>query len=387
MGWVEKRGNRWVGFYRDADGRRHRAGSGTTKRAAERLYQDREAGIRGGTWHDPTAGKVEFSRYFEQDWLPFRTGAANTLQKYRVHYRVSLHAAFGTLELRRITRPVVQRWVSTMEKQGVSPATIEGRFITLQLVLAARQGSSALRDGLIPANPCAGVTRPSVERRRVNVYSVEEADTLITTLDPWWRPLVLLAVESGLRWGELMGLRVEDFTEGCHAVHVRRTITEISAEVTGNGTPFAVKNTTKGGRDRFVALSPEAATMVATVIHDRRLFGQDRLFSMPSRDTAGLPLRTAQWPDGRPIGRTYFGTVWRRTHVEADIERDGRRFHDLRASHVSWLLAGGADLATVMTRVGHQQLQTTQRYLSALADADTRALDALAATRARYRRV
>ncbi len=60
---------------------------------------------------------------------------------------------------------------------------------------------------------------------------------------------------------------------------------------------------------------------------------------------------------------------------------DGVRVHDLRHAHASWLLAGGADLKTVMDRLGHTQIQTTQKYLHALPDADDKALAAFQRTR------
>jgi site-specific recombinase XerD len=53
------------------------------------------------------------------------------------------------------------------------------------------------------------------------------------------------------------------------------------------------------------------------------------------------------------------------------------RMHDLRHAHASWLLAGGADLKTVMDRLGHSHIQTTQKYLHTLPEADEQALAAL----------
>jgi site-specific recombinase XerD len=51
--------------------------------------------------------------------------------------------------------------------------------------------------------------------------------------------------------------------------------------------------------------------------------------------------------------------------------------HDLRHAHASWLLAGGSDLKSVMERLGHAQIQTTQKYLHALPEADSKNLEAL----------
>ena len=53
------------------------------------------------------------------------------------------------------------------------------------------------------------------------------------------------------------------------------------------------------------------------------------------------------------------------------------RVHDLRHAHASWLLAGGSDLKSVMDRMGHAQITTTQQYLHTLPDADTKNLTAL----------
>ncbi len=61
------------------------------------------------------------------------------------------------------------------------------------------------------------------------------------------------------------------------------------------------------------------------------------------------------------------------------------RLHDLRHAHVSWLLAGGADLQVVKERLGHASIATTERYLHTLPDADDTALDALARVRGRHR--
>jgi site-specific recombinase XerD len=89
---------------------------------------------------------------------------------------------------------------------------------------------------------------------------------------------------------------------------------------------------------------------------------------------------------GTPISRNTFRTrVWRPAIKASGIDFDVR-VHDLRHAHASWLLAGGSDLKSVMDRMGHAQITTTQRYLHTLPDADAKNLDALNRTRGQHRR-
>jgi hypothetical protein len=83
------------------------------------------------------------------------------------------------------------------------------------------------------------------------------------------------------------------------------------------------------------------------------------------------------------IGRNWFRRmVWRPACGAAGLV-DSPRFHDLRHSHASWLLAGGADLQVVKERLGHASIMTTQRYLHTLPDADETAVEAFSRIRNR----
>ena len=79
------------------------------------------------------------------------------------------------------------------------------------------------------------------------------------------------------------------------------------------------------------------------------------------RDQLLFPTRA-----GTPISRNTFRTrIWQPAVKAAGIAF-AVRVHDLRHAHASWLLAGGADLKSVMERMGHAQIQTTQKYLHTL---------------------
>jgi integrase len=83
------------------------------------------------------------------------------------------------------------------------------------------------------------------------------------------------------------------------------------------------------------------------------------------------------------IGRNWFRRmVWRPACQAAGLT-DLPHFHDLRHSHASWLLAGGADLQVVKERLGHGSIITTQQYLHTLPDADETAVEAFTRIRTR----
>jgi integrase len=248
-----------------------------------------------------------------------------------------------------------------------------------------------------------------------------------------------------MRWGELMGLRVGDFEADFNALRVQKTVIETRIENTGNGTPFMWKDYPKGYDARRIVLTPLASEAMQTVVDQRKLEPTDRMFSMPTRlprerrvrmdlsalDLSSLsavefngrvyshgtvncyqvagcrcdacrqasadyrysrlsgtekgaiwtPRRTTEWPEGLPISKSFWrSAVWLPANGDASLEV--RRFHDLRASHISWLLAVGLDLPTVMARAGHKGFETTQRYTKELNESDDRVLRAMRDLRA-----
>src|SRR5688572_9343470 len=114
MAWAEPRGKRWRGMYRDEAGKARSAGSSTSKREAKKLAEDEEAKIRAGTWHDASSGRMKFSVYFEEHWLPNRVLEVTSVSTCRSHYNATLKDMFGDMQVRQITGPVIQRWVSSM---------------------------------------------------------------------------------------------------------------------------------------------------------------------------------------------------------------------------------------------------------------------------------
>lgn len=385
MAYAEKRPTGWRAVYRDSEGRKRVAGYAPTKKAALELAQKQEHAIAGDAWVDPDAGTLTLSSYFEVHWRPAKIGELTTLAYYDSMWS-AIEPEFGHMELKKILPSTVQNWVKRQAESGVTPGTIKARVKALQTILAGKKAPSALIDRLIVSNPCAAVQLPTVPERDVEIFLPHEIDKLLEVLDPWWLPLIGLDIDSGIRWGELMGLMVMDFKIGFREFQVNRTIVEVSKKRTGLDDRFQVKSYPKGKIRRRIAVSDDVAEMIEQMVADRNLGPEDRLFSMPDKtpppeweegdELFWTPVRTEAWPGGLPIGRSYFRTaIWLNALTAAGLER--RRFHDLRASNISWLLSETKNTTMVMERAGHREFATTARYQAAMEEASRDAVKAL----------
>ena len=169
-------------------------------------------------------------------------------------------------------------------------------------------------------------------------------------------------IETGMRWGEVIGLRPRHVDFLGRVVSVEETIVETSKKNSPTGERFLVKPYPKNNEPRTFGVRQAWLDDLATHIRVGTIGRDDLLFTTRV---------------GTPISRNTFRTqVWLPA-VKASGVDFRVRVHDLRHAHASWLLAGGSDLRSVMDRMGHHQIQTTQKYLHALPEADRKNLDAL----------
>lgn len=220
MAWTEKYADGYRGRYKDRYGHNRTAGSHQKKSEALKMAQREELKIAGGIWVDPGHGKVTLDDYFHNLWLPNVMLEEQTKISHESSYKVHIGPTFGHLEIRKIRPSHWQGWVTRMHKAGAQPSTVKKRFAHLQSILGGQRGISAMTDRLIEHNPCKGVRLPPVPKRRVAIYNPQQVDHLMDAVDPWWRPLTLLWSDTGMRWSELMGLRVEDWSRGTRHVTV-----------------------------------------------------------------------------------------------------------------------------------------------------------------------
>jgi integrase len=359
----------YTATYRDPTGRGRSAGTFASRREAERAGRRAETKVEDGSWLDRASGRITFRDYVEQVWWPSRHLELSTRAGYRANLERHFLPYFGDMAMADVMPSTVQAWVTTAVAGGLSARSVVKYHVMLHGVF-----KRAVRDRVIGHNPCADTELPKVVPAKVRILAPEDFDRLLAEIPARYEVLVLTAIETGLRWGELIALRPRHVDFLRRLLCVEETIVEVSKRHSPTGQRMIVKPYPKDDEPRTIRISPALVEVIAARIDALDLGRDDLLF--PSAEKAG----------GAPLSRNTFRTkVWLPALERADLGFHVR-MHDLRHAHASWLLAGGADLKTVMDRMGHSQIQTTQKYLHSLPDADETAIAAFERTRQRHTR-
>ncbi|MEP6666470.1 MAG: tyrosine-type recombinase/integrase, partial [Nocardioidaceae bacterium] len=280
-----------------------------------------------------------------------------TLAAYRSYLDKHFIPTFGRRPIGKILPSEVQRWVTTAITVGLSAASVRKYHTMLHSIF-----ERALRDRVVTFNPCEHTELPKVVKKKHRTLTPDEYARILDAMPAQHRLMIETAIDTGLRWGELIALKPRHLDLSAGKLTVEETIVEVSTKNSPTGGRMLIKPYPKDNEPRTIALPQNLLTQLAQWITDRRLRPGDLLFATR---------------DGTPISRNTFRTrVWRPAVQASGVDFDVR-VHDLRHAHASWLLAGGSDIRSVMDRMGHAQITTTQKYLHTLPDADHKNLTAL----------
>ena len=348
----------WRAKYQGYDGRWHEEGRYRSCRDAERAAMLLEANAERGIGVAAVDARLRFQEYAETRYWPTTAHLSPTTRAvYRVYLDKHFLPAFGALPLRRVTAPIIQKWVNDVSRGGLSPKSIKTYMAMLNTLF-----NLAVKDQRLPRNPCVLVALPKVVKKERRALTPEQFEGLLAAVPQGHRTLVTTAMETGCRWGELMALRPADIDWETHEVLVQRAMLEVPRSVSPTGERYVIADGPKEGEWRRVQVTPALLSLLREHMLERGIRSEDLLFGTSV---------------GTPMSRNTFRTrVWQPARVAAGLPK-GVTPHLLRHSHASWLLAGGADLVVVMNRLGHRQIQTTQGYLHSMPDAGDRALAAL----------
>ena len=355
---------RFYAAYLGADGRYHEEGGFPSNWEADRVAARREVDAGRGDWTSPAAGRISFSDYLTRYYWPTTAHLeVSTRAAYRYYLDRHFVPRFGTMAILRISPSVVQAWINE-----AATTTLSARSIVKYHAMLHRIFARAVIDRIVPVNPCAHTELPKVLAVRKQIVTVEQVEKILTKVPGRYPMMVLLAIETGLRWGELVALRPVDLDFDTRVVTVRRTIVEVAKKNSPTGQRCFVKDYPKDDEQRLVQIERATCKQLREHMLEYGVRDSDLLFT----STAGTVL-----------SRNNFRTKFWAPAVQAAKLNGGSKvtFHHLRAAHASWLLAGGADIQVVKERLGHRHITTTQLYLGTLPDAGDRALAAYRKTR------
>lgn len=247
------------------------------------------------------------------------------------------------------------------------PKSLSGATIQKYHRILSSIFSTAVRWQLIASNPCSRVEVPRNEHRETGFYNQEQLIFLFAGLEkePFkFRTLVVLAVLTGLRRGELIALTWGDIDLD----RATLTVSKQAQYIAGQG--VVVRKPKTKSSLRTIALP---ASAIAALKEHKRGQAEERL------KVGNL------WNDNDYLFTTWDGKLMHPdtpTSWFADFLKDNElphiRFHDLRHSSASILLGSGVPLKNVSTRLGHSSTTVTANvYAHALESVDRQAADKL----------
>ncbi len=219
---------------------------------------------------------------------------AATFERYEQITRLHLKPALGRIKLKALTPAHVRGIYREKLEAGSSARTV--RYIHTTLHKALKQ---AVMDGLIPRNATGAVKPPQPTREEMHPLTPEQAKLLLLVAHESGdrlEALYVLAIHTGLRQGELLGLKWDDVDLDDGSLQVRRTLT-----ITKNGSGFTSSKTS--GSRRSVKLTQRATEALGSHLErqpgeiDRvgaRFGARTALYSLPRRASrsTGAPSRS-----------------------------------------------------------------------------------------------
>jgi integrase len=310
---VYKKGKNWyIDYY--VKGRRKRRKIGPSKKLAEQVLQDVHVKMAKGEYLGVYDEKKILFEEFGQQYLAYsKTNKAGSTHHRDQFSVASLNATFGGKYLYEVTARMVEKY-KTERLEKVSPATVNRELACLKHMY-----TKATEWNYAKANPVKTVKLLKEPPGRLRYLRANEVETLLEACNGHLRSIVITALNTGMRRGEILSLRWKD--------------------VDLNNRKLTVKKT-KNNEIRVIPINQTLHQELSTLLKS-----SDSEYVFSNRE-------------GHPFGdiKTGFLSALKRAKIE-DFH-----FHDLRHTFGSHLVMQGIDLKTVQQVMGHKDIKMTMRY-------------------------
>ena len=333
-------------FVETIRGRPDEALRAVRERAKARLVELHDK-MAKGQHVEPTG--VTLQVYMES-WLLAPVGISpKTLERYRQLAEQQIYPHLGAVPLQKLGPAHVQDWHATLlVRGGAGGRPLGARTVGHAHRVLHRALARALEGQLVFRNTAALVKPPKVDDQEVAALKADQiGDVLDKLRDHALYPIVVLALGSGLRRGELLALRWSDVDLDAASVRVERSLEETKA-----GLRFKAPKSRHGRR---------SVSLPATVVETLRTHRRAQLELRMALGLGKAPDDALVFcqPDGEPMSPDKLSRDWCRLVAGRKLPKVS--FHALRHSHVSALIDGGLDVFSVSRRIGHGSAALTLR--------------------------
>lgn len=336
--------------------------SGETKRKKIKGTQNKGETIKlGQAWARsiesgllPDASKTSLWTWLKRwldDYVKPPRVKVKTHEKYESVLRLYVKPALGDVPITKLQAPDVQRLYNQLlqsggeDKKGLSAHTVKCVHIALHAAL-----KQALKAGMITRNVLDATEPPKGQRVEVKALTPEqEKNLLAAAYKEGDRAYIicLLALSTGMRRGEIFGLKWSDIDLDKSTIHVQRSI------VTVGGKIIEQESTKTASSRRRI---PVPAGVIKELRKWKAIQNEQRLAAGEAYSDKGLVITTEV---GTPYHPSTFDKVYKRALKAAGMKDEGFCLHDLRHTHATRLFAEGWSAKAVQERLGHSSIKVT----------------------------
>ena len=331
--------------YRDNAGKRHNETVRGNRKRAEAVLTERRTSLETGSFSGKK--KLTVGAYL-QDWLE-TYAVTNCTAKTVQGYKQSINCYTGPISgitLQKLDATHIQPIYAGMIKRGLSNRSVDALHKALSIAF-----NTAVKQGTIKRNILDAVIAPKVIKKEVEVWDTETRAKAMTILrESQYGDFYQLGLMTGMRRGELAGLKWASVNLASKHLQVVNTLQRITGQGLMNGQPKTERSR------RSIALSADTVSL----LHEIR--GKQITQQLEVADAWTDSGYVFTHPDGMPIDPNLATRAFKKVVTTSGLPK--LTIHGLRHTHATILLEQGVNPKVVSERLGHASVATTMDIYS-----------------------
>ncbi|MFE6704566.1 tyrosine-type recombinase/integrase [Bacillus thuringiensis] len=310
----------------------------TSKKEAENALTKLLSEVHTGIYVEPS--KLSYGEYL-QDWFNTKKHSVGiqTAKVLKGYLNSRIIPSLGNIKLAKLTSLHMQNYVNLLRDEGLKRGTIEK---IIKLIRNSLEHAIDLE--LITKNVAAKTKLPKGDKEELTVWNEQEVQLFLkATQDSRYSMVFHMALVTGMRQGELLGLRWKD-------VNLEKGHLTISQTLSHDGKTFLLGGKTKSSLRKILL----PASTVAKLKKHRAVVLKEKLSQGEEYQDNDLVMCT---PSGTPINPANVRRSLNALILKAAVPKI--RFHDLRHTHATLLLAKGVNVKVISERLGHSNIKIT----------------------------